>query len=216
MPFMLLNKDNTQTLATLAVSVLLHGVLVYQWLNHHPAPADSAAQLEMTVDLVAAEPEPEPAPVPPPPPEPAKPEPPPEPEAEIPKPVPKPVPKKPQPERPPEPPRPTPPPQPVAPPPAAEPVIIPPSHEADYLHNPHPEYPSISRRMGEEGQVLLHIQVSADGRPSNIQIKKSSGFPRLDDAARKTVERWRFVPAKRGSEAIASEVDVPIKFSLQK
>ena len=87
--------------------------------------------------------------------------------------------------------------------------------DADYLHNPKPVYPALSRRMGEEGRVLLRVLVSPQGAPMEIILKQSSGFPRLDTAANEAVAKWRFVPAKRGDEAVEAWVIVPISFSLQ-
>jgi len=86
--------------------------------------------------------------------------------------------------------------------------------DADYLQNPKPEYPAISRRMREEGTVVLRVRVSAQGTSLVVEIKRSSGFVRLDEAARAAVERWRFVPARQGSEAIEATVLVPLRFSL--
>ncbi len=94
-------------------------------------------------------------------------------------------------------------------------AIVPPRFDAAYLSNPAPAYPSASRRMGEEGRVLLRVQVGADGRPTDVSIAKSSGFSRLDDIARDTVLRsWRFVPARQGDQAVAGAVKVPIDFTL--
>jgi protein TonB len=125
--------------------------------------------------------------------------------------------------KPPEPPKPRPPiEQPVKPvenpapqPPAAAPVTQA-RYDADYLNNPAPGYPPLSRRLGEEGRVLLRVQVSADGKPVNVEMKRSSGFPRLDEAAIKAAAKWRFVPARQGDSALTSWVEVPIQFSLQK
>lgn len=86
--------------------------------------------------------------------------------------------------------------------------------DADYLRNPPPVYPASSRRLGEEGRVLLRIRVSAQGLPTSVEIKQSSGFRRLDEAARAAVERWRFIPAKRGAEDVESSVLVPLQFTL--
>lgn len=87
--------------------------------------------------------------------------------------------------------------------------------DADYLSNPKPVYPSASRRLGEEGKVVLRVHVSAAGAPLAVEVKHSCGFSRLDEAAKSAVERWRFVPARRGDEAVESWVAVPIVFSLQ-
>ncbi len=92
--------------------------------------------------------------------------------------------------------------------------VTPPVFNADYLENPSPAYPSTSRRAGEQGRVILRVLVNAAGRADEIQLRTSSGFERLDEAARATVQRWRFVPAKRGSEPIAAWVLIPISFNL--
>jgi protein TonB len=86
--------------------------------------------------------------------------------------------------------------------------------DADYLQNPKPVYPAMSRRLGEEGKVVLRVRVSAQGQPLSVEVSKSSGFPRLDDAARLAVERWRFVPARQGNEPIEASVLVPLNFTL--
>ena len=87
--------------------------------------------------------------------------------------------------------------------------------DADYLHNPAPPYPPQSRRMSEEGKVILRVEVSAEGRAKNLEIKTSSGSARLDESALRTVRSWRFIPAKRGETAVDSWVLVPIIFKLE-
>jgi len=102
---------------------------------------------------------------------------------------------------------------------AASPVPAPVTaarYDAAYLRNPAPGYPSQSRRLGEEGRVLLRVQVSAEGSAITVQVKQSSGFERLDDAARNAVARWKFVPAHQNGLAITSWVEVPLQFSLKK
>jgi protein TonB len=113
------------------------------------------------------------------------------------------------------------PPAPPAPPVAAKPAppappipIVGPIFNADYLSNPAPAYPAISKRNNEEGKVLLRVLVTAKGLPATVDIKQSSGFARLDTAAREAVLRWKFVPAKQGSEAVEAYVIVPITFAL--
>ncbi len=109
-------------------------------------------------------------------------------------------------------------PQPVAPvqaqvvPPAP---VIPPNFNAAYLQNPAPEYPRLARRLGEQGTVLLRVQVKPDGRASHVAIKASSGSSRLDASALDAVKRWRFVPAKQGDAAVSAWVIVPIIFTLE-
>lgn len=89
-------------------------------------------------------------------------------------------------------------------------------YDAAYLRNPAPVYPSSSRRLGEEGRVLLRVQVSAEGSPITVQVKQSSGFERLDDAARNAVTKWKFVPAHQNGLALTSWVEVPLQFNLKK
>ena len=62
--------------------------------------------------------------------------------------------------------------------------------------------------------MLLRVHVLANGKPSDIQIQRSSGRDALDDAAVRAVKRWSFVPAKRGDQAIAGWVSVPLEFRL--
>lgn len=90
-------------------------------------------------------------------------------------------------------------------------------YDVDYLSNPKPPYPRVSRKMGEEGTVLLRVQVSEAGRPLQVLIDQSSGYARLDRAARETVANsWRFVPGRRGDQAITSWVVVPIEYALSR
>ena len=108
-------------------------------------------------------------------------------------------------------------PAPLAAPPVQAPAPLPivaARFDADYLQNPKPAYPPMSRRLGEEGKVVLHVRVSAQGQPLAVDIKQSSGFPRLDEAARSAVERWRFVPARQGNEPVETNILVPLNFTL--
>lgn len=115
----------------------------------------------------------------------------------------------------PQPPAPTAPPVEAPPAPPAPPAaIVAARFDADYLHNPKPVYPTLSRRNGEEGKVLLKVRVSAQGAALDVAISKSSGFGRLDSAAAEAVARWRFVPARRGDEPVESSVIVPITFAF--
>lgn len=96
-----------------------------------------------------------------------------------------------------------------------EPVIEPPKFGAAYLHNPAPDYPSMSRRAKEQGRVLLKVIVSTKGDAEDVQLETSSGFSRLDDAAIQAVKKWQFIPAKRNNQPIRAGVLVPVKFSLE-
>jgi protein TonB len=93
-------------------------------------------------------------------------------------------------------------------------VITPPIFDAGYLSNPPPAYPALSRRLREQGRVVLRVHVTAAGAVDEAQVRTSSGHARLDDSALETVKRWKFVPAKRGPEPMAAWVLVPISFGL--
>jgi len=85
---------------------------------------------------------------------------------------------------------------------------------ANYLRNPKPLYPAISRRLKEQGTVLLRVFVTTAGQPTEVIIKTSSGHPRLDNAAKLAVVGWKFVPATREDKPVEAWVIVPVKFSL--
>ena len=79
-------------------------------------------------------------------------------------------------------------------------------------YNPKPDYPPEADRLGQRGIVLLEVQVGADGRVITVSVKRSSGFPILDNAAVKGIQRWTFEPARVAGLPIASKADVPVKF----
>ncbi len=105
----------------------------------------------------------------------------------------------------------------VAEPPRAapEPVVEAPRFNAAYLNNPPPAYPLTARRRGMEGRVMVRAEVLTDGTCSRVELKQSSGYEPLDQAALEAVKKWRFVPAKKGSQAITAWVEVPITFKLE-
>jgi len=105
------------------------------------------------------------------------------------------------------------PPAPAAPP--AAPRIELPSSDAAYLNNPKPGYPAISKRMGEQGKVVLRVLIGTDGLPQKVEISQSSGYERLDRQAQEAVMRWRFVPGKRNGVPEAMWNRVPINFVLE-
>lgn len=104
---------------------------------------------------------------------------------------------------------------PVAPPAPPTPRLELPSANADYLNNPRPAYPALSKRLGEQGKVVLRVFIEVDGRASHAEIRTSSGYDRLDQTALQTVLRWRYVPGKRNGAAEAMWFNVPINFVLE-
>jgi len=87
--------------------------------------------------------------------------------------------------------------------------------DAAYLQNPRPIYPALSRRLGEEGKVVVRVHVDAAGLATEVLVKTSSRFTRLDNAALEAIRQWRFVPARQGDVPTAAWVLVPIVFNLE-
>jgi periplasmic protein TonB len=92
--------------------------------------------------------------------------------------------------------------------------IVEPRFDADYLKNPAPTYPRASRRLREQGMVVLRVLVSSQGAPEIVELHTSSGYTLLDTSALETVRRWKFVPAQLAGHAVEAWVIVPIEFSL--
>ncbi len=84
-----------------------------------------------------------------------------------------------------------------------------------YLNNPPPPYPKKAKRRRQEGIVELRVWVSQKGSVLRLQLFKTSGHSVLDRAALTTVNKWRFLPARKNGVAVQSEVIVPIRFDLK-
>ena len=110
---------------------------------------------------------------------------------------------------------------PIATPVAAKPIpaapsqVVLPSSDADYLQNSKPIYPVNSKRLGEQGKVIVRVLIGVDGLAQKAEIRTSSGYDRLDQAALTTVQSWRYVPGKRGGIAEAMWFSVPINYVLE-
>ncbi len=89
-----------------------------------------------------------------------------------------------------------------------------PTRRAVPIEAPSPRYPPPSVRAGEEGTVLCRIHVAADGAVSEVEIIESSGFTRLDQAAREGLLRWRFAPRLEAGVPVASTLLHPVEFVL--
>jgi periplasmic protein TonB len=100
-------------------------------------------------------------------------------------------------------------------PPAAPARVELPTSDAAYLQNPKPPYPSISKRLGEQGKVVVRVFIGADGVPQQAEVRQSSGYERLDQAAKATAMKWRYLPGKRGGVPEPMWVNVPINFVLE-
>jgi protein TonB len=104
----------------------------------------------------------------------------------------------------------------AAPDPGPDDPVTAPRFDAAYLKNPAPAYPASSRRLHEQGTVLLRVRVSAQGAPVEVLVDGSSGSSRLDEAAVTAVRQWRFVPAQRGAASLEAWVLIPLAFELRR
>lgn len=224
---------NPRVIAACAAVVAIHAALlgVALTMRNEPLPRPVEAKT-ITAQLISETPQPAPQPVAvesPPTPQPPKPVPKPQPKPKVkpkvePKPTPMPVREAPSQIAAPAP-DPTPPaPQPAAPtPPApAAPAIGKPTMDLSAPKNvaklgcniAQPDYPAMSRRRGETGTALVKLVVGVTGKIENVQLQKSSGSPRLDDAALDAVRSSACSPYKENGEAIRATATVPFVFSL--
>lgn len=218
---------HTERLGPLGLVLLLHVGVFYALQSGLNYQAPEPIHKEVFVTLITPQPAPQPPQPQPPKAEPPKPQPaPPKPAKPVaPRPDPTPAPKAittpPQPEPAPVPTEPAVAATPAAPasPPAAPAPAAPAQPKTitsgiEYLQPPQPEYPMLSKRMGEEGTVMLRITVNERGRVERVDIHKSSGIARLDESARQAALRAVFKPYLENGRAIPVYAILPIKFQL--
>lgn len=228
------SRHPLQQLGPLGLVVLLHVAFFYALQSGLTQQPSRPEPREIIATLIAAQPAPTPQPpAPAPQPEPPKPQvrPKPQPRPTPVKPTPAPTPKSiTRPAEPVQPPSTAPvPAEPAAPAPAAPaPSSAPPGPPApavpaqpktvttgvEYLQPPRPEYPALSRRMGEEGTVMLRILINERGRAERADIHKSSGVTRLDEAARQAALRAVFKPYTENGRPVPVYAILPISFQL--
>jgi protein TonB len=86
----------------------------------------------------------------------------------------------------------------------------------EYLREPDPRYPSQSRKLREQGMVVLRVCIDEQGVAYDVQIETSSGHHRLDRAAREAIARAEFRPYVEDGRARRALVLIPIEFSLSR
>lgn len=233
------SMTSSRHIVTISFILLLHVLFFYALQAGLLREASKTIEREVIARLIRPEaPPPPPPPVPPqkvvktpPPPPPPKPvvkqpeaPPPPEPKAiTLPEPTPEPPAPKPEPvvvaPPPPEPPPPAPVAAPAPPPPAPATVVSEVPTVSDkmvsFARPAAPEYPAPSRRMGEEGEVVLRVFFNEDGRVEKIELHKSSGFQRLDNAAKAAAEKILLKPFVRDGKPSAVRVLIPFSFRME-
>lgn len=112
-------------------------------------------------------------------------------------------------------PQPTPVPALVAPPPAASaPLQVAPG-QLRYRVEPPIEVPRASRRLREQGTVLVHVRVDVQGLPQDVRLARSSGFDRLDQQALGAMRQARFIPCTANGKPVECEADAPFLYELE-
>jgi protein TonB len=91
----------------------------------------------------------------------------------------------------------------------------PPLVDASFSGNRPPDYPAMSRRIGEQGVVALRVMIGIDGRASEVLVTRSSGSARLDQAAIAAIRQWRFIPAQQGGRPVSQWYDWRWEFRLK-
>lgn len=86
---------------------------------------------------------------------------------------------------------------------------------ARYDVNPPPRYPEVAKLRGWEGEVVFKALILKSGRVGDLNLLVSSGYRSLDNAARKAIARWKFMPATSFGMSLDSQVEIPVTFSLK-
>jgi protein TonB len=83
------------------------------------------------------------------------------------------------------------------------------------VYCPKPEYPSEAQEMKQQGTVVLRVTIDANGNVSDVAIKQSSGHVLLDQAALRTVRRWKVEPDRTAGVPVGAEAEQVIDFKLK-
>ena len=78
-----------------------------------------------------------------------------------------------------------------------------------------PAYPSLSRRLGETGKVVLRVELDEQGLVATARVETASGYERLDQAALAAVKTWRCNPPRRNGQPVRAVARQPFHFVLQ-
>ncbi|BAL97724.1 energy transducer TonB [Rubrivivax gelatinosus] len=84
-----------------------------------------------------------------------------------------------------------------------------------YLVEPPVAVPLASRRLRESGTVVLRVVVDVRGHPRSVTLRRSSGFPRLDEQALGAMRQARFLPCTDNGQPVECESDAPIVYELE-
>lgn len=105
----------------------------------------------------------------------------------------------------------------VAPPPRPARRVVRTFASLDQLHSPSTDdyYPPVSRRLDEEGTTVVRACTAPNGRVASLPtVAKSSGSPRLDEAAVKWAAHARYHPGTSDGRPIQSCTYFKVRFEL--
>jgi protein TonB len=100
----------------------------------------------------------------------------------------------------------------IAPPSQQQSVAPPLIDSIEYIRADKPVFPRESQRKREYGTVLVRVLVDSSGRPAQLQVERTSGYERLDEAALRCVEKFRFRPYEVNGVARPAQVLIPVGF----
>jgi len=221
----ILSRIKSENLVGLLFVLVLHGAALYGLWSYRIIPTPDEA-ITLMVNLINPPPPEQPKP---PKPEPPKPEPPKPRPIELPPPehqhlvaeasvV---LPDEPVAYAPPPPPSPSPAveaspsPSPAVEAPPLQPVMLSGELSVSCPERSPPDYPTLAKRMNEQGKVVLRVELGEDGRVANATVKTSSGYQRLDAAALNAVKMWRCKPVVRNGVAARAVALQPFSFILE-
>ena len=76
-----------------------------------------------------------------------------------------------------------------------------------------PEYSEEARKAKHQGTVVLYIEVTPDGKASNMKVMKSLGLG-LDEKAMEAVKQWKFQPGKKDGKPVTVAATIEVNFRL--
>ncbi|MCD4812455.1 energy transducer TonB [bacterium] len=79
-----------------------------------------------------------------------------------------------------------------------------------------PVYPLAARNKGIEGKVVIKFIVHADGSVSSIKIQSAAPANLFEQSAINAVKKWRFKPGRRNNNPVATSVELPLEFKLER
>jgi protein TonB len=79
---------------------------------------------------------------------------------------------------------------------------------------PKPDYPEVSKRRGESGTAIVRFVVGLSGHIETAQVQRSSGYPRLDDAALAAIHAGACQPYRENGEAVRAAYSESFIFGL--